>query len=290
MSGRSRRRLWRSVAAGCCVLSATASTACGGGASRDMTPPSGSQSVTMRVLQMNLCDSGIAGCYTGRAVAEAAAVMRAERPDIVTLNEVCRDDVSVLKRALSGAEHGGIVSSAFEAAVQPRGSDAVRCRNGEQYGIGLLARVGPPYRGHTTSGARYPSQDPADTEQRVWLCVHAIAHFYACTTHLTSTSQAVALSQCRHLMETAIPALRTHNPSDPVILGADLNLSDDQSPNAQTCVPPSFVRTDDGGTQYIVVSASFSVISSSVIDMHGTTDHPGLLDDLATDGTHRHPG
>ena len=49
---------------------------------------------SLRVLQLNLCDSGLAGCYTGRAVRAAAEVVRGERPDVVTLNEVCRDDVS----------------------------------------------------------------------------------------------------------------------------------------------------------------------------------------------------
>jgi hypothetical protein len=70
--------------------------------------------------------------------------------------------------------------------------------------------------------------------------VHAIAHFYACTTHLSSTSSAVAISQCHYLMDTAIPTLRTQNRQDPLILGADLNLTDGQSPNAQSCMPARF--------------------------------------------------
>jgi endonuclease/exonuclease/phosphatase family metal-dependent hydrolase len=286
MFGRSRRGLWRSVAGGCSLVSAIALAACEG-ASSDMTPRSDSgASMTFRVLQMNLCDSGIAGCYTGRSVAEAAAVIRAQRPDIVTLNEVCRDDVSVLEHTLSNAEHGSVVTRAFQAALDQRTGDPVRCHNGQQYGIGLLAGVRPPHRGFVTLGGRYPAQDPADTEKRVWLCVHAIAHFYACTTHLSSTSPAVAISECRYLMDTAIPTVRTQNQQDPLILGADLNLTDDQSPNAQSCMPPGFVRVDDGSTQDVVVSASRRVTSNKSINMHGTTDHPGLLADLATDRRH----
>ena len=57
---------------------------------------------TMSVLQMNLCNSGWAGCYTGRSVREAAAVIRAERPDVVTLNEICRDDLVAAGRAGCG--------------------------------------------------------------------------------------------------------------------------------------------------------------------------------------------
>lgn len=286
MSGRARRGLWRSVAGGCFV-SAIAAVACAGPSSDTTLRSGGDGSMTFRVLQMNLCDSGIAGCYTGRSVAEAAAVIRAQRPDIVTLNEVCRDDVSALEQTLSNAEHGSVVTRAFQAALEQRTGDPVRCRNGQQYGIGLLAGVRPPYRGFTTSGGRYPAQDPADTEKRVWLCVHAIAHFYACTTHLSSTSPVVAISECRYLMNTAIPTVRTQKRPDPLILGADLNLSDGQSPNAQSCMPPGFERADDGGRQDIVASASLRVTSSTPINMHGTTDHPGLLADLATDRRHR---
>lgn len=278
MSGRSRRATWRSAAAGCCLVLVLAACA---GTAKDVTPaPQRRAPGTLRVLQANLCDSGIADCYTGRAVAEAAAIIRAEQPDIVTLNEICRDDLSVLARTLSATEHPSVIASAFKAAVQPSTGVPVRCRNGQQYGIGLLARLNPPDRGYTTSGARYPIQDPADTEQRVWLCVHVYAQFYACTTHLTSTSRMVALNQCRYLMGTAIPALRTSD--DPVILGADLNLSDGRPPNAQSCMPTGFVRTEDGGTQHIAVSAPLTITATRSIDMTGT-DHPGFLADLAGD-------
>src|SRR4051794_39285269 len=100
MAGRSRRGFWGSVAAGCCLVSLLT---LGTDAAPAGDEPSGP---SVRVLQMNLCDSGIARCYTGRSVAEAAAVIRAERPDLVTLNEVCRNDVAVLARALSGASTG----------------------------------------------------------------------------------------------------------------------------------------------------------------------------------------
>jgi hypothetical protein len=113
--------------------------------------------------------------------------------------------------------------------------------------------------------------------------VHAIAHFYACTTHLSNTSPTVAISQCRYLMGTAIPAVRKQNQPDPVILGADLNLTDGKSPKAQSCMPPGFVRADDGDRQDVVASASLRVISTRLIDLHGTTDHPGLVADLAPD-------
>jgi hypothetical protein len=277
MSVRSHRRIGRFVAAGWCVLAATTSASCVSAVANRGSPPGGSES--LRVLQMNLCDSGIATCYTGRSVGQAAAVIRAERPDIVTLNEVCRGDVSALKRALSDADHGK-VTSAFEPTPEQRSSAPVRCRNGQEYGIGLVARF-PPQTRHAISSGHYPAQDPADTEKRVWVCVHATNHLDACTTHLSSTSRTVAITECHYFMDNVIPAVRARYGNDPLILGGDFNLTDAGAPNAQSCIPPGFVRADDGARQDVVASGSFSVTSSKAIDMHGTTDHPGLLVDLA---------
>jgi endonuclease/exonuclease/phosphatase family metal-dependent hydrolase len=273
-----RCRLCRWVAVSCCCLVVNATGACGGG---HPTLGVGVRAPgTLRVLQMNLCDSGIAPCYTGRAVAEAARVVQATRPDIVTLNEVCSHDVSMLARSLRSEEPGSFLISEFKAVPEPRsGPRDVRCRNGEAFGVGLLVRTAPPYRGYTVSGGTYPSQDAVDTEKRVWLCVHAIGHFYACTTHLASTSVRVALSQCRYLMDIAIPALRIGDRRDPVIIGADLNLRDAQQPNAQSCLPHGFVRTDDGKRQDVVASAP-QTVSGRTINMYGTTDHPALLVDV----------
>jgi endonuclease/exonuclease/phosphatase family metal-dependent hydrolase len=219
----------------------------------------------IRVIQMNLCNSGIASCYTGRAVAEAAAVIRAEAPDLVTLNEVCQNDVPFLDDVLAEVQSGGTVVSAFKAADDRSTGDAFRCLNGQPYGIGLLRHLPPINRGYTTSSRIYQVQDTGDPEERAWLCVYATGSFTACTTHLASTSATVALAQCRQLFSTVIPAGRT-------VLGGDFNLD---SAGLQACVP-SGLRLADGGTQQIVATAEFTVVSSKTIDMHGTTNHPSL--------------
>ena len=50
------------------------------------------------LMQMNLCLSGLAGCYGKAAypavVEEAVVRIRDARPDAVTLNEACRGDVA----------------------------------------------------------------------------------------------------------------------------------------------------------------------------------------------------
>jgi hypothetical protein len=258
----------RTVAVVACVVAIagllTASSAAGGPAGRPV-----------RVLQMNLCNSGEAGCYTGRALAAAIEVIRAHEPDLVTLNEICEDDVDALGRALAEVHQQRVVS-AFQSARDGRTGEPYRCvRNGRPYGVGLLARVAE--QGHTTHGEIYPAQDPDDPEQRAWLCVTTAA-LHACTTHLAYTSATVALAQCRHLLETAIPTLRGDLPT---VLGADLNLRFGGSPDLGSCLPSGYLRVDDGGVQQVLVSDDFAVLSTRLIAMDGATDHPSLLVTLA---------
>jgi hypothetical protein len=119
-----------------------------------------------------------------------------------------------------------------------------------------------------------------DPEERVWLCVHASTGFYACTTHTASTSTTIALAQCRYFLDSAVPAVRSKGGDDPVILGADLNLPAGRSPDPQSCLPDGYHRADDGSRQDIVTGPGVGVGSRSIIDMHGTTDHPGLFVEL----------
>jgi hypothetical protein len=236
-----------------------------------------------RVLQLNLCNSGIAGCYTGRAVAWAAAVIRVDRPDVVAFNEVCRDDVYGLYQALRD-RYDGNLAWAFQAAGDRRTGGEFRCRNGQPYGIGLLARLGSPHRGYTTAAGLYPIQDLRDPEERAWLCLHAVGSFLACTTHLASTSPSVALAQCHHLLDTSVPTARGPDGDEPTVVAGDFNLGHgpfnaDRSgaDDVQACVPAGYLRQDDGAVQQVIATIGFTVSSVDLIDMHGTTDHPGLL-------------
>src|SRR4051794_36096323 len=63
-------------------------------------PPRAGPAFTL--MQMNLCLSGLAGCYGKAAypavVEEATARIRGARPDAVTFNEACRTDVVRIAR------------------------------------------------------------------------------------------------------------------------------------------------------------------------------------------------
>lgn len=271
MDGVSYRRLRRSVTIVACLVALAALLT-------GSHPAGGQAAQLVRVLQLNLCNSGESGCYTGRSVTQAAAVIRAHVPDLVTLNEVCQDDVDLLGQALADVHRGETVVRAFRAARNGNTGGPYRCvRNGQPYGVGLLARLPAPDRAHTTYSGIYPTQDPDDPEQRAWLCLSASAAFYACTTHLAYTSPTVALAQCDHLLRRVIPTLRARGGYEPTVLGGDLNLSYGGSPDLRSCLPPGYLRVDDGSVQQIVATTDFAVRFHRLIDMAGTTDHPSLL-------------
>ncbi|TCC00152.1 endonuclease/exonuclease/phosphatase family protein [Micromonospora zingiberis] len=241
------------------------------------------ESIRLGVLQMNLCNSGMAkGCFTGRAVDRAAEVIRAERPDIVTLNEICAGDIDVLERAMTRV-HDGIVVAAFQPARNGRTGEPYRCVNGEQYGVGVVAHVPAPYRGHTVHNGFYPAQDPADPEQRAWLCVEALGVSFTCTTHLAYTSADLALAQCAHLLDAAIPALHSRSRYQPTLVSGDLNLRHGGSPDVRSCVPAGYRHRHDGGVQQLIATPDVTIESTRSIGMNQTTDHAAFLVTLVTE-------
>ncbi|HWO25410.1 MAG TPA: hypothetical protein VNO30_42005 [Kofleriaceae bacterium] len=227
------------------------------------------------VLQLNLCNSGFAGCYkNGQSIPEGQAVIQSNAPDVVTLNEICENDVPQLAATLANVYSGSTVVWAFKAAVDRRTNAAYKCKNGQGYGIGLLAHIPGTYSGHTTYSGVYASQDTGSNEMRVWLCLSATGNYYGCTTHL-ATVGSVALNQCKYLMNTAIPSVRTSGGGyRPTVMGGDLNLKYNWIPDAQDCVPSGNFRKGDGDVQHIIATTDFTFSSSKKISMT-YTDHPG---------------
>ncbi len=217
---------------------------------------------TVVVLQLNLCNSGIAGCFTGRSVAQTAELIRAYAPDVVSLNEICRGDVAELARVYPP---GSVVTGFQSAPDRPTGKSTL-CLNGEQFGIGLIVKADGR---SIVDGGIYETQDLADTEIRAWLCVTGA--LVACTTHLASMTTTVAKAQCRELLRETAP--------ERVVVTGDFNLHET---DMRWCVQPDYVRTGDGDMQYVLERGGAGVVARQVVDMRGTTDHPALLAVLRT--------
>ena len=229
----------------------------------------------LRLLQMNLCNSGIAGCFTGRAVEEGAAVIRAEVPDVITLNEICGDDVAVLERALAEAAPGASTSSHFQPARDRGTGGPYPCRDGGQFGIGVVSQTSSA----VASAGIHPAQDPLDPEERAWLCLDtgAGSALTACTTHLAYTDRSVAVAQCRYLFDDVVVELRARDGAGPTVVGADLNLGPGDDPDFLGCLPDGFTDVGDHGRQQVVASPELVAADFRQVDMRGTTDHPAML-------------
>ncbi len=225
--------------------------------------PAASAATTVKVLQLNICHSGVAGCYTGDAVmTKAVSVISSTKPQVLSVNEACSGDVERLRAAMGAAR------VQFVAAQRPDGS-AVTCRNGQQYGNVVM--VAEALAGSSGVTGRYAAQD-GSSELRVWACLPAGA-LSACTTHLSARSGTTALAQCKELMNRAVG----YAAAGPVVVAGDMNLRYGGIPNVQDCNRSGFYRKGDGSVQHVFATTNLAFVSGTKIDMAGTTDHPGWL-------------
>ena len=223
------------------------------------------------VVEMNLCNSGFAikTCYRfGRSIHEAVDRIHRLRPDVVTVQEVCEDDLyghdgwGKLTEAMAYVH--GHVSAQFVPAIDRDTGDWYRCTDHARYGIGLIYRGAGGEQHH----GWYASQDRSG-EMRAWGCATVVpGRLTVCTTHLTNNAT-IAVRQCRELM--AVLASPWVMPD--VLLGADLNLG----PNdAQDCLAAGFTRTGDGSLLH-VVSRGMTWTDGGTEPMR-YTDHPLLYE------------
>jgi len=242
--------------------------------------PAANAQTTLRVLQMNLCNSGLAGCYEGgRSINEAYNRITGQRPDIVTLNEICSRDVARLWEAMASVWPGQVGDAtvgqtfAFVPAWNGTTNQSYKCANGDEFGNGIIWHSPDP-TGLRMSG-RYANQD-SGAEKRSWQCVQILPGGpYACVTHLSAASEPVALAQCNELMSHVVTMTSGVLPA---IVGGDFNLEYDTSDpeNVQRCVPTRYYRKGDGDVQHFIAHDSLTFVSRTTLGM-SYTDHPAFL-------------
>lgn len=253
-----------------------------GGAPRAMSTPTAT-SGRFWELQLNLCNSGLpeVSCYAGGlAVFEGGDLIYYLRPNVVTLNEICANDLpDYLLPSLGEAWPNDWVYYVFMPAINQNTGTPIKCHNGQDFGNAVLGRVpATSYQGVNGWGGMYTTQD-SSTEERTFACAYAIGDHLACATHLSSRSEPVALAQCRALLFDAVPYIRSvEGVSGKTIVGGDFNLEYDPSDpeNAQNCVPPAHTRKGDGDVQHVVFSNDITFTSTQTYGL-SYTDHDGFL-------------
>ena len=149
------------------------------------------------MLQMNLCLSGLAGCYAGTeypaVVDEAIEKILATQPDAVTLNEACSGDVERIARE-TGYDYR------FDTVIY-RGAP-LPCRNPGDRGVfGIAVLTSDVIAG--AESAPYEAQ--LGPEERRLLCVRTGDDVRVCTSHLSVSGSpdevATNDAQCEELSE-----------------------------------------------------------------------------------------
>ncbi len=271
MVRRGARRSSRSavplVAAGCGLVLALGG--CGGSSGTAAAAPARPlHGSAYTLMQMNLCLSGLAACYTKRVqypavVQEAISRIRAARPDAVTFTEACSGDVTLIARRT------GYNRRFSKVIYYGRPLRCIRPGGRGLFGDAVLTRAA------ILSTASQPFQAQAGPERRVWLCASTRIGIDVCTAQLAQHAAVEAAANAPQCAELRAILARRAAARRPVIFGGDLN-------RRPSCAPPGFwTRTDssahqDPGSQQVYGTDAFrSPLGRVVPAIH--TDHDVLL-------------
>ena len=222
---------------------------------------------TYTLMQMNLCLSGLGGCYRKvnypAGVEDAVTRIRETHPDAVTLTEACSNDVAqIARRTRYHLRFSKVIYDGKPlACINPSGRGL--------FGDAVLTKAAID----GTESQAFEAQ--AGRERRVWVCVSTRVGVDVCTAHLASheTDQEAANEpQCAELRAVlARRAAAAHT----VIFGGDVN-------RRPSCAPPSFWTLTDRsahqapGMQHAYGSRGLRSPSARVLRATHT-DHDVLL-------------
>jgi endonuclease/exonuclease/phosphatase family metal-dependent hydrolase len=221
---------------------------------------------TFRLMQMNLCSSGLAGCWRKAAypavVQEAEARITGAHPDAVTLNEACRSDVARI------AKSTGYHARFSRVLYRERRLRCVRPGGRGRFGDAVLAKamIG------RTDGHEFKTQ--AGIERRRWLCVTTRRDIDVCTAHLnTRSADEVAGNDAQCIELAALLAARAAERA--VVFGGDVNR------RASCAADGAWTRTDGfaeqaPALQHVYGSGALRSPSAQVVPATHT-DHDVLL-------------
>jgi endonuclease/exonuclease/phosphatase family metal-dependent hydrolase len=219
---------------------------------------------TYTLMQMNLCLSGLGGCYGKVAypavVDEAVARIRQVHPDAVTFNEACRSDVTRIARRTG-------YHVRFSTAIY-RG-ERLRCvRPGGRglFGDAVLTKAA------VDSAESRDFEAQSGIERRRWLCVRTRRGVDVCTAHLNTRAPVEVAgndAQCAELAALLARRART------VIFGGDVNRRDACAPRG------AWIRTDGSaaqapGLQHVYGTGALRSPSAQVVPARHT-DHDVLV-------------
>lgn len=187
------------------------------------------------LTQMNLCLSGVAGCFGGTqypaVVDEAITTIREQDPEAVTVNEACSGDIERI-----AAETGYQVRF---ATVIYRGTpfECVKPEGRGVFGNAVLTKE------RITASQDQPFTTQFGVEERRWLCATTARDATVCTAHLSTRgsdgARAANDAQCAELAST----LARYHAMRPTIFGGDVNRQ------GSCAAPGMWTLTDSAASQ-----------------------------------------
>jgi hypothetical protein len=199
------------AAMGCGLILSLTGCSPSSGTAAAAAPPPGS---TYTLMQMNLCLSGLTGCYAKvdypAGVQEAVARIDEAHPDAVTVNEACSGDVMrIARRAGYHLRFSKVIYYGKPLpCIKPRGRGL--------FGDAVLTKAAI----QGSDSQAFEAQ--AGPERRQWVCASTRIGVDVCTAHLASpeTDEVAAPDpQCAELRAR----LARRAAARAVIFGGDLN-------------------------------------------------------------------
>lgn len=218
------------------------------------------------LMQMNLCLSGLAGCYRKvrypAGIEEAVGWIRKEDPDAVTIDEGCSGDAAqIARRTGYDLRFSRVIYFGRPLpCIDPHGRGL--------FGDAVLTKAVVESWGSQAFAAQ------AGPERRDWLCVSTRVGVDVCTAHLASPEPdevAANSPQCTELSAVLARRAIAHT----VVLGGDVN-------RLRSCAPRGFwTRTDSSarlapGMQHAYGTSSLRSPLEEVLSA-SHSDHDVLL-------------
>ena len=190
----------------------------------------------LSLLQMNLCLSGVAGCFGDtrypRVVEEAIGVIAAHRPDAVTFNEACSADVDRI------AHETGYHVRFAAVLVRDRPLLCVDPGGRGVFGNAVITRR--TIRG--SAGRAFAAQ--AGGEERRWICVETARRVDVCTAHLSTRGSRMARTANAGQCVEFAAVLGLRDEQGPVLAAGDFNRRDG-------CVPAGMSAQSDARAEQL---------------------------------------
>ena len=248
-----------------CVLALGTAAGCRAPATAPSPPAPHS---TYTLLQMNLCLSGLAGCYEATSypavVHEAVALVQQVGPDAVTVTEACRRDVTQMARRLD-----------YEVRFARVAYDGAPLRCVDPGGRGLFGNA-VLTRAAVVDSRSGPFAAQADLEERRWMCVRTRSSVAVdvCTAHL-ETPHSRAATAARDAQCAELARILAARSSRLWVLGGDVN-------RLRPCAPAgAWSRTDGAadkapGIQHVYGADALRSPTAEVLPA-AFSDHDALV-------------